>query len=547
MKSKNKRHKRESFSNKRSGLWFASKIIGLLIPAALPILYSKHFSCKASIDIEMPERAMAVPKTAPDSAHYNIKSDPAKRNSWEQLKLLSGNGLSIPTMFSAFLLLALFLSGCKKDWLDAKPDDNLTIPTTLEDFELLLRSNIITFSPLIMGDLATDGHTLSPATRPFIVDFVYNTYTWTNQKATIDVPYWFRSYEGVLYTNIALEGLRGISPINDQERKKVDQLTGQALFQRARIFFELSQLWAPPYDETTSPTIAGIPIRLASDKAAPTIRLSVKESYDLIINDLLTSLKKLSITTENVLIPSKAAAYGQLSRVYLSMRNYEAAGKYADTCLSLYSTLIDYNTLSKTASFQGWNNKEIILQTRQSYSASSPATDIIDLDLYDLYNISDLRKVIYFRKNANGTYTFKGNYNNTANQLFAGITTAEMLLVRAETNARKGNITGAMGDVNRLLQSRWDKSTTYTAVSASSAEIALDIVLQERKKELLLRGQRWSDLRRLNQEDRYRTTLTHVIDSQTFTLEPNSYKYTLPIPEDVVQLGGYAQNQGWEN
>ncbi|PWV44637.1 RagB/SusD family nutrient uptake outer membrane protein [Chitinophaga sp. S165] len=452
---------------------------------------------------------------------------------------------SMPIMILSFLLLGLYLPGCKKDWLEEKPDKNLTIPKSLTDFKDLLSSPVLASSPLNLGDVGSDGHSIAPSSTPYMNENVYNTYTWSNNKSANEVAYWDRSYTVVLYTNVALQGLSEFSASNSSEQKVVNELEGQVLFQRSRIFFELAQLWAPPYEESASVTDLCIPLRFVADKNAPSVRLSVKETYDLIIRDLKTCIDKVPVIPQNVLYPGKAAVYGQLARIYLSMRNYDAAGKYADSSLQVYSTLIDFNTLNPNASVIGWNNPEVILQTRQSYNSSFPSSNLIDLDLIKLYNANDLRTKIFFRNN-NGSFSFKGNYNYSSDQLFTGTTTAEMFLIRAESNARQGKVEAAMSDINKILKSRWSGTEVYIPVTANNQEAALEIILAERRKELLLRGQRWIDLRRLNMEDKYKTTITHVLDSKTYTLEPNSYKYTLPIPDDVLQLGGYKQNQGWE-
>jgi len=38
-------------------------------------------------------------------------------------------------------------------------------------------------------------------------------------------------------------------------------------------------------------------------------------------------------------------------------------------------------------------------------------------------------------------------------------------------------------------------------------------------------------------------TLYRKINGQSYTLEPNSYLYTLPIPPDEISLSGISQNK----
>jgi tetratricopeptide (TPR) repeat protein len=242
--------------------------------------------------------------------------------------------------------------------------------------------------------------------------------------------------------------------------------------------------------------------------------------------------------------PSKPAAFAALARIYLNLRNYDSAGFYANKCLQIYSNLLDYNSVDTTAGFVGLFNKEVLFHTliNNSYSGFLSYNCLIDSSLYSLYDSNDRRRSVLFQINSDNTISFRGNYNNTTD-LFSGLATDEIFLIRAECYARSGNTSGAVSDINTLLQNRFITGT-FTPIIASSASDALTIILIERKKELLLRGLRWEDLRRLNKEGRL-DTLTRQIGGNTYTLEPNSYEYIFPIPDDVIQLTGMKQNLGW--
>ncbi len=70
----------------------------------------------------------------------------------------------------------------------------------------------------------------------------------------------------------------------------------------------------------------------------------------------------------------------------------------------------------------------------------------------------------------------------------------------------------------------------------------LPYVLMERQRQLIFRGLRWMDLRRLNRDPRFAKTLRKQIDGQVYELEPGSKRYVWPIPEDAVTYGGLEQN-----
>jgi hypothetical protein len=63
----------------------------------------------------------------------------------------------------------------------------------------------------------------------------------------------------------------------------------------------------------------------------------------------------------------------------------------------------------------------------------------------------------------------------------------------------------------------------------------LKFILQERKKELYMRGLRWDDLRRLNKESENAITLIRKIDDESFILEPKDPRWVWPIPINEIK------------
>jgi hypothetical protein len=161
-----------------------------------------------------------------------------------------------------------------------------------------------------------------------------------------------------------------------------------------------------------------------------------------------------------------------------------------------------------------------------------------DSTLYQSYAPTDLRKVLYFIDNGDGTYT-PGGY--LGGSMFNGISVDELYLMRAEANARLGLTTTAMADLNTLLKMRFSNTVLFQPYTATDANDALAQILIERRKELLFRGLRWMDLRRLNQESRFAITLTHLSGGKTYTLPPNDHRYTLPIPANVLAIDAIPQ------
>ncbi|MNT81080.1 SusD family protein [compost metagenome] len=97
--------------------------------------------------------------------------------------------------------------------------------------------------------------------------------------------------------------------------------------------------------------------------------------------------------------------------------------------------------------------------------------------------------------------------------------------------------------INTLLRSRWDKNLTYTNVAVTNPDVLLPLILQERRKELVFRGRRWSDLKRLNQDRRFQKTLIRKIKGVEYQLLPNSLLYAYRLPEIVIEQAEIPQNK----
>lgn len=187
-------------------------------------------------------------------------------------------------------------------------------------------------------------------------------------------------------------------------------------------------------------------------------------------------------------------------------------------------------------------NKETIFYSEmdQGFALHMPSTAKIDTLLYSKYNSYDLRKTAYFKANS-GYQQFKGSYSANANILFSGIAVDELYLIRAECLARLNRVSEAMDDLNTLLKSRWKNSVTYPMMVASDAKDAIDKILSERRKELLMRGLRWIDIKRLN-KDGFNIIPTRLINKVIIQLKSDDRFYALPLPEDIIEQTGMEQN-----
>lgn len=445
-----------------------------------------------------------------------------------------------------FLLVLIIFScsivSCKK-YLDEKPSKSQVVPSSLVDLQSLLDNyNQIGngTSPRLL-ELVADNYYVN--TADWQAEFSYSVeepqnYIW-DKDATDLIGSWQPEYQGpIYYSNIVLGVLPNIE-INGGNADLWNNIKGTALFYRAFAFYELAQLYCKPYSSSAS-TDLGIFLKLTSNINEKTVRSTVKQTYDQIIADLKTAATLLPQTTIYSTRPNVAAAYGALARVFLSMGDYTNAGNYANLSLQQNNLLMDFNTINST--IPRFNVETDFFNI--AYTADLNYYFYggrIDSNLYNSYDNNDLRKSIFFEPNGDGTYGFIGGYyGNQDAQVFDGIVTDEMYLIRAECYARANNKDAALSDLNTLLQKRW-KTGLFTNVTASDATDALNKILVERRKELIYRGVRWSDLRRFNL-DGANITLKRIINGTTYTLPPNDPRWVMLIPLEVINASGIEQN-----
>lgn len=454
------------------------------------------------------------------------------------------------------LVIWIAVLSCKKSsFLNAKSDQSLVVPTTLSDYQAILDADdIMNGTPggqgLVpqMGESAADNNfVFDDWLSSYLTTQERNYYTWESNPYVGDpVLDWNIPYRSIFYANVVLDGMKEIS-IDKNDPAIYNNVVGSALFYRAHSFYQLAQVFAPPYAPNTAEISLGIPLRLEAQITEKITRASLAETYDRIINDLLSAKPLLPVKPLYKTRPSQLSVYALLARVYQTMQNYEKALLYADSSLMIQSALLDYTTLDQTAFFPiPSSNEEVIFHCTiigGPNHASSPFVGVVDTAFYNLYDANDLRKRLFF-SDYFGYFsipTFMGSYFADGG-LFAGLAVDEIYLIRAECKARQGNVDGAMEDLNTLLQKRWN-SGTFVSLKATDKEDALTKILIERRKELCFRGLRWTDLKRLNSEGA-NIILKRVVNGREIQLEPNDNRYTFLIPPEVISYNpDMLQNQ----
>ena len=454
------------------------------------------------------------------------------------------------------VLLFSTISACKRaEFLEKKPSSDLLVPTTLKDFQAILENtNVMSFAGGL-AQISSDDYVVDDANYDAVSTLTQrNAYTWEKDlySGETAIKDWNVLYKQVFYSNAVLEGLDK-SIQKDSEQGKF--LRGWALFCRAFAFYDLVRNFCKVYQPITANSDLGIPLRLKSGIDYVQQRASLQESFDQIISDLTEAEKLLprSRPATNLNRPSLPALYALLARIYLDMGSFALAESNADKALEIYSTLIDYNTISKSSSVPFTvNNEELLYNTSQvasygEFTGSYVGTRArIAPDLIALYSSNDLRLNIFFAQQSDRTYTIKSGYVGLGSYPFTGLATDELYLIKSETQARKGLTNQALNTINTLMLKRWNPTATNPAkpfqqITANSSSEALDKILLERRKELVWRSLRWFDIKRLNLIGA-NIMLNRKVKGKSYSLAPNDPRYVFPIPDDEISQSGIKQN-----
>ncbi|MEN5376517.1 RagB/SusD family nutrient uptake outer membrane protein [Sphingobacterium kitahiroshimense] len=447
--------------------------------------------------------------------------------------------------FRIGLVITMLISLCScEKYLSVQSNDQMKIVTSLTDMQMLLDdTRIMNMSLSSFAEASADDY--------FIDDITYKTFTDTDQKTYVwdnyDYYYkndWAYAYNVVYNCNLVLQKINVVDQ-NNKSNTLFDEVKGTALFFRGNQYLNLLWTYAKAYDPNNSRNELGIVLRTTSDFNVLSKRSTVEESYQAVISDLRQAERLLSDQRNVKTRPNKLAVWGTLARTYLSMGKYDSAFYYSDRLLAVNSALMDFNSdediqPDNQYPFKLFNKETISYFELTPSIMTSPGNIMVDTLLYSKYEENDLRKKYYFKISKNGYPSFYGNYSGSYS-LFGGISIAEMYLTKAECAARMGNISSAILETNRLLQKRY-KLNTYRPFESNKKDDVLNWILMERRKELLMRGLRWMDIKRLNVEFGD-ISLKRIINGQTYLLKANSDRFALPLPNDVIRQTGIEQNK----
>jgi tetratricopeptide (TPR) repeat protein len=369
-----------------------------------------------------------------------------------------------------------------------------------------------------MSDFAGDEIVCGQKTE----DPLYYSFTYTHSPDQSNSRFfWYASYKIANGANTVIEIIERQGNGNSIQ----DQLLGENYFLRAFVHFNLLKFYSIPYMLGNPATNPGVIIRNSTSDAAVKARASVQETYDFIIADLLNA-ETLMNTSRGKHYVSKEAAQALLSRVYLSMGNYDKAIEFADKVISsgrfsietaqsypgLFASSLTHNETIWAVAFtpednrgkfgsiasmiysdgnSGWGEEFASMSYRQLLADNRNDVRLSYVDT-SFNDNGDVRKkngieVFYITK-----FSFQDGDPNLSSPILFRL--AEMYLNKAEAYAAKGDENNAFAMINEIRKNRGLENDLTTAVP--SGKTLIDVVLDERSRELAFEGFRVSDLLR---------------------------------------------------
>jgi len=453
------------------------------------------------------------------------------------------------------ICVVLMLTGCN-DYLDIKPKGE-KIPKTVTDYETLLNYESVqkvsdTYPTYLTDDVYLPDVAQGTATPGLnsVDQSILNLYLFKKDVfgEAQDDGFWFASYNRIYYYNTVIDNIMDAEGPSEQQKHSI---RAEASISRALEYLYLVNGYAKHYDVRTADTDPGVPLVLDEDiSKKDLVRASVKDVYAQIQSDLQAALPNLPAQPKgNAFRASKAAGYGILAKMYLYMGNYAEALKAANAVLEMNNSLLDlkkYTVVKVQSSIGRTNVPQDIDNPENIYIKFAPyvyglSSKVFGSDeLISLFSEDDMRLQVYFTKNFRNIPTDKYVWAPYLRANLA-VSSPEIYLIAAECEAREGSIERAIALVNKLRDNRIKNNTDIVATDRNDA---LQKVLEERRRELAMSGMvRYIDLKRLNQESQFAKTVTHVTGEGTFSLEPNSPLYVLPIPAKVMRFNKNSMKQ----
>lgn len=439
-------------------------------------------------------------------------------------------------------LVMLSVTGCDSV-LDIDPVNELTEEKAIIDvagaraavagiYDALQGGSYYSESFLVFSDLPSEDveHT---GTFTTYADANANRLTADNSSIN---GIWNALYRAVGRANIVIERLPDVPGFDAAER---DQLIGEAHLVRALTFHNLVKLWGDSADSGLGvPIPTSVPRSVA--EASSITRATTGETYAQILSDLDRAQQLMNVDKA----PRRAslgAVRAIRARVHLYRTNWAEAEAAAEQVVGMGYTLApNYSDLFTPDGAETPEDIFKVAFTPVEFSlmgfyyrarAAGGRQEVAPTETLEaLYPAGDARKnwnIAY-----TGTRRFGGKWPTGAgDEDIYVIRLAEVLLIKAEAEARQGKLGEAIASVNQVRQ----RAGVTPLEAGLSQQQVLDAIILERRLELAMEGDRWPDLVRRGR----------ALIERGITDRPEQRLFPIPLGEIDVTNPPLQQNPGY--
>ncbi|MGN6297608.1 MAG: RagB/SusD family nutrient uptake outer membrane protein [Ginsengibacter sp.] len=474
-------------------------------------------------------------------------------------------------------LIIIMTAGCSKDFLEVTPtnagDANQSITTASDANRMVIGlmsnmlssdyygRNFIMYADAKGGDLTiySQGRGLD------------GLYTFNHSPSTGSYSgFWEQIYHTILQANNIISGIQKLKDAGSTE--DFDTYLGQALTARALMYFDLVRLYGKPYSQDK--TAFGVPNITSPIKSnAHPLRNTVEEDYTQIMKDLTDATPLLPKSKTNGFLNYYANMALQ-AKVNLYMEKYAEALAAAETVIN-------------DGVYKLYSNNEWVDSWKTQFGSES----IFELGMYPTNDLGTASLGFYLRRKGHGSTSAAGWFmasdyflerlGEDANDVRWGVMSYDesgpdhlgASYKYSGSASLEGDGKGTSSAVNikviRLSEVyliaaeaafHSDKSLAADYLNAirkrapglapaDASTITLQMILDERSKELFTEGNRFFDMMRLNQSITYNDEFGGIAVSQREkTIDRTFYKTVLPISQSEINANPELkaqQNEGY--
>jgi len=408
-----------------------------------------------------------------------------------------------------FLLTAGLVGGCKKSFLELKPKGKLIVKNTSDYEGLFLDANSVlsigTSHPSVpMGDdVATISNFFNSANIQTVRLFTWQANVYDPNVSASELSTPIKNL--YLYNKIINEVMESAGSDNDYKKR----LQMEAKGNRAYFNLMLINLYGKPYNNESSATDPGIPLITEADVTQNSFtRATVQQVYQSIIADLTEAIPFIPVNNTARIRLTKSGAELVLAKAYFYMGDYIKALSLINTAKTHYPTefpvaIYDYNETYKVATWtvSSLLNTESLFTRTSVVTWPSTSNDLVVAPwVISLYGANDQRLKSFTDKPNNSTISNPGGLLRRkgpfASQASQGVYLSDVELMKAECEARTGDISGSLKTLISFRKLRMPAADAE--VNIALKENLIKFIIDERVREFAVYGFRWYDMRRLS-------------------------------------------------